>query len=281
MKYIVLYNPYSANRHGEELARQLDNILKDELEYHNMDLIKDFKKFFKEHHEDIIICGGDGTVNHFVNYTKDIKYDNDILYFSTGTGNDFYHEIGDRNKFPIVINKYIENLPLVDIKGKEYAVINGVGLGLDGHCCEVGDEQKKHSDKPVNYTTLALKGLLYQFKPRQADIYVDDERYHFDNVWLTSTMNGKFYGGGMKIAPEQERISDDKKVSVVVLDCKSRIKTLRIFPHVLKGTHVKFTDNIFILTGKNVRVVYDRPTALQLDGETFSNVLEYTVKVKK
>ena len=124
MKYLVLYNPYSGNHHGEEYAHELDNILKDDFEYYNMDEVKDFKKFFKEHPEDIIICGGDGTLNHFINYTKDVNYKNNILYFSTGTGNDFYNDVGDKNRYPINIGKYLENLPTVTVNVKDYRFIN-------------------------------------------------------------------------------------------------------------------------------------------------------------
>ena len=42
--------------------------------------------------------------------------------------------------------------------------INGIGFGIDGYCCEVGDQLKAKSDKPVNYASIAIKGLLFHYK---------------------------------------------------------------------------------------------------------------------
>ena len=52
--------------------------------------------------------------------------------------------------------------------------INGIGYGIEGYCCEEGDKIRATSDKPVNYTAIAIKGLLYKFKPRNATVTVDD-----------------------------------------------------------------------------------------------------------
>ena len=68
-KYYVLFNPYSGNGKGEEYARKLNSILNDELIYFSMPKITDFKKFLSmTKGEDIIICGGDGTLNYFINH---------------------------------------------------------------------------------------------------------------------------------------------------------------------------------------------------------------------
>ena len=120
-KYCVLFNPYSANSSGEKLSHKLDDILSDcELDYQNMDEIKDFKEFFEKTTDDVIICGGDGTINHFINRTNGLTYNNDVLYFPSGTGNDFHNDVGNGNDKPYSIKKYIEHLPVVTVNGKEY-----------------------------------------------------------------------------------------------------------------------------------------------------------------
>ena len=50
-------------------------------------------------------------------------------------------------------------------------------------------------------------------------ITVDGETFEYDNVWLAPSMKGKFYGGGMMIAPSQDR--KNKTLSVVIYKCKS------------------------------------------------------------
>lgn len=279
MKYIVLYNPYSFNGKGKEEAYKLLDKLKDELEFVSMHEIDNFEEFFKNNKEDIIICGGDGTLNYFINHTKDIEYKNNILYYSTGTGNDFYHEVGDNNHFPMNINKYLEDLPTVIVNDKEYQFLNGVGYGIDGYCCEEGDRIKEKTKKPVNYTSIAIKGLLYKFKPRNARIIVDGECYEFKKVWLAPTMNGKFYGGGMMAAPNQDRLNKDRTVTLVVMHGKGKIATLLAFPSIFKGEHINKKKMVSVFEGYNITVSFDRPTALQIDGETIKNVTEYSVKV--
>ena len=282
-KYYVLFNPYSGNGKGEEYARKLNSILNDELIYFSMPKITDFKKFLSmTKGEDIIICGGDGTLNYFINHTDGIKYKNNILYYSTGSGNDFYNDVfKGKGEGPHLINEYLKDLPTVIVKGKEYKFINGIGYGIDGYCCEMGDLHRKKNTKPVNYTKIALKGLLYDYKPTNAIVTVDSVKHAYKKVWLASTMNGRYYGGGMMIAPYQNRLNSDRSLTVVVLYGKIKLKVLTAFATVFKGEHVRFKKIVDLYTAHEVKVEFDRPVALQIDGETILGVTEYTVKSNK
>lgn len=282
-KYYVLFNPYSGNGKGEEYARKLNGILNDELIYFSMPKITDFKKFLSmTKGEDIIICGGDGTLNYFINHTDGIKYKNNILYYSTGSGNDFYNDVfKGKGEGPHLINEYLKDLPTVIVKGKEYKFINGIGYGIDGYCCEMGDLHRKKNTKPVNYTKIALKGLLYDYKPTNAIVTVDSVKHAYKKVWLASTMNGRYYGGGMMIAPYQNRLNSDRSLTVVVLHGKIKLKVLTAFATVFKGEHVRFKKIVDLYTAHEVKVEFDRPVALQIDGETILGVTEYTVKSNK
>lgn len=282
-KYYVLFNLYSGNGKGEEYARKLSSILNDELIYFSMPKITDFKKFLSmTKGEDIIICGGDGTLNYFINHTDGIKYKNNILYYSTGSGNDFYNDVfKGKGEGPHLINEYLKDLPTVIVKGKEYKFINGVGYGIDGYCCEMGDLHRKKSTKPVNYTKIALKGLLYDYKPTNAIVTVDSVKHAYKKVWLAPTMNGRCYGGGMMIAPYQNRLNSDRSLTVVVLHGMIKLKVLTAFATVFKGEHVRFKKIVDLYTAHEVKVEFDRPVALQIDGETILGVTEYTVKSNK
>ncbi len=99
----------------------------------------------------VIISGGDGTLNRFINDTEGIEYPCDILYFPNGSGNDFARELGaEKGGTPFSITKYIHDLPTVTVKGKTCRFLNGVGFGIDGYCCEVGDRLKETSVESVN-----------------------------------------------------------------------------------------------------------------------------------
>ena len=91
-------------------------------------------------------------------------------------------------------------------------------------------------------------------------------------------MFGKHYGGGMMPTPDQDRHSESGELSLMVFHGSGRIKTLMIFPSIFKGEHVKNTKHVTVLTGKDITVEFDHPTALQIDGETISGVTKYNAK---
>ena len=72
-------------------------------------------------------------------------------------------------------------------------------------------------------------------------------------------MKGRFYGGGLMIAPNQDRLSDE--VSVVVYQSKSRISSLMTFRYVPTGQHIKKEKMVKIYTGKEIEVQFDQPTS--------------------
>ena len=273
----VLYNSKAGTKNNIEDIKMLEVIVDADVKFIDILNIKNYGVFLSGLEEDdfIILAGGDGTLNRFVNDTDGIEFDNEVLYFPNGTGNDFAHDLGhSRECNPFPISEYLKNLPSVMINGKRYYFINGVGYGIDGYCCEIGDELKKIPGKKVNYTSIAIKGLLFHYKPTNAKVTVDGKTYTYKKVWLVPTMNGRFYGGGMMPTPKQERNSG--KLSTMVFYGSGKLKTLMVFPSLFKGEHVKHTNHVAIYEGKEITVEYDRPTALQIDGETILGVTSYT-----
>ena len=229
--------------------------------------------------DEVVLVGGDGTLNYFVNAVNGIEIKNNIYLLGCGTGNDFLTDIGKQAGEEVQVNKYLENLPTVRVNGMEKLFINNMGFGIDGYCCEVADQIKeKNPEKKINYSGIAIKGLLFHFKPCHAEITVDGVKHEFENVWIAPTMKGKYYGGGMDMAPEQDRFSG--KLTVVVYHCKSKIKALMAFPSIFKGEHVAKTDIVQMFTGNEISVRFSRPCAAQIDGETVLNVTEYTAVQK-
>lgn len=277
----VLYNPIAGKKEGKEKVVVAGEYFKSqEKEYIDITGLKKYDNFCKKltSDDEILICGGDGTLNRFINAIYDYDINNNIFYYATGSGNDFLRDLNLREgNVPVLVNEHIKSLPQVTVKGKTYRFINGVGYGVDGYCCEVGDKLRKVSDKPVNYTAVAIKGVLFHFKPRNAKVTVDGKSYEYKKVWIAPTMFGSYYGGGMIPAPEQKRDNKDKTVSLSVVHNVGKFRLLYIFPSIFKGEHVKFKSACSVLSGKNITVEFDRPTPLQIDGETVCDVEKYTV----
>ena len=279
MKYLVLFNPLA----GSKKESEINSLLPSPCEKYDITKIHDFESFFSKVSKDdkIIICGGDGTLNRFVNSADTSLIENEIYYLATGSGNDFLHDLGfDNCDKPIKINEYIRKLPCLYVKDKEYKFLNGIGFGIDGYVCKEVNRLKteKGSNKKSGYILSALKGLLFAFKPVNATVTVDGKEYSYKKVWMVPAMKGRFFGGGMIIAPDQKRADDT--VSVIAVHDLSPLKIAILFPSIFKGTHIKYTKYITIHNANTVIVRFDKPCDMQIDGETLTDVTEYTVTTK-
>lgn len=287
MKYYILYNPLAGNGQYES-APWLQSLKTTDTEIVMKDITAlsdttSYATFLSsmDHSDRIVICGGDGTLNRFINTTDGLTIHQDIYYYASGSGNDFLRDIGSENmNEPIDIKRYFQNLPTVEVNGKQYHFLNNVGFGIDGYCCEVGDAQKlanadNPNAKPINYTGIAIKGLLFHFKPCDATVTVDGREHHYKKVWLAPTMKGRYYGGGMMPTPSQDRNDPTGNLSIMIMHGSGKLHTLMVFPGIFKGKHITHEKIVDVHTGKDIRVVFDHPTALQIDGETILGVTEY------
>ena len=283
--HYILYNTLSGNKKGLESARLLvGNIVPKNATLIDVVSITNYSDFWKNvdiENDTVILSGGDGTLNRFINANKELRLPQNLLYYPSGSGNDFKNDVVNDTNELIPLHKYIDDLPTVTINGKTSYFINGIGYGLDGYCCEVGDKLRAESNKPVDYTGIAIKGILFHFQSANAKITVDGVTKEYKRVWIAPTMKGRFYGGGMMVAPTQDRFDPEGKVSVGVFHNASKLKILTILPSVFEGKHVKHTKQFEIHKGHEITVEFDRPTPLQIDGETVIDVTSYTVKTGK
>ena len=162
------------------------------------------------------------------------------------------------------------------VNGKKYRTINGVSLGLDGFCCE---EKDRLSALGIDrsYVLIALQALVYKYHTTNARVTVDGVTKTYDRVWIAPTMFGSYYGGGVLIAPSQKRDNPEHLVTCQILHGCSRFIGTTIFLAVTKGHSDRFPKFVDIRPGRHVVVEFDRPAALQIDGEVISGVTRYEV----
>ncbi len=278
-----LYNPTSnCSVNSEEALESAKRLFEnEEITAESLLEIEDLKAYFDTLSVDdkVVVLGGDGTLNVFCNKLRGYDIKNEIYLFKAGTGNDFLRDVcGDKFEETKVlqINKYIENLPVVTVNGKEYLFVNNVGFGIDGKVCTAAEDLKAKGKKSINYTTLAIKLLLTNYKPNGATVTVDGKRRKYKRVWMSPVMNGLYYGGGMMPTPNQDRKSDE--VSVCTIHSTNPLQTLIIFPSIFKGEHVKHTKKVVNISGKEIEVEFDKPQDVQIDGETIRDVTKISVK---
>lgn len=194
----VLFNSLANNHKGEENSRKaLEGKISSDSVFEDLTKIVDLKKYLEEKsiEDKVILTGGDGTLNHFVNEIGNLDIKCEIDYCPSGSGNDFYTDVANfEDSRAVRINEFIKDLPIVTVKGKDYRFINGVGFGIDGYCCEKGDEIQRTSTKNVNYASIAIKGMLMFYKSTTATVTVDDKKpVTIKKAWLAPTMKGKYY----------------------------------------------------------------------------------------
>ena len=278
MNYI-LYNPKSNNENNDlnivHGADKLEDIGVCKINWLEIDI----KEFLGKLCEDdrVMICGGDGTLHYFANNTYGFDLPCPVYALRSGKGNDFLNDIGQTdNENLIDIREHLKNLPEVEVKGEKRRFINGVGLGIDGRVCVEVDKAKKKTNKKVSYTPISLRLLAFDYKRPNAKVTVDGVTHEYTKMWMAGTMKGRYFGGGMKVAPQQDRT--DGKISVMAMHGASRVKTLAVFTKVFKGNHVKHTEMIDIFEGDVIEVEFETPSDMQIDGEIVTDVKSYIVR---
>lgn len=278
----ILTNQKAGNGNYAKDIASLNAQFKEPLVFMDVAKIEDYQAFLSglEADDFLVLTGGDGTLHHFANDTAGLQLPRRVLYYPTGTGNDFARELGKSyGEPPFEIRDYLTNLPKVEVQGKSRYFLNGIGFGIDGYCTEVGDRLREQGKKKINYTRIAIQGLLWGFPPAAAKITVDGEEHTYNKVWIAPTMFGKCYGGGMYPTPNQDRTKKDPSLSLMVFHSVGKLKTLMIFPSIFQGKHLKYTKAVTIFEGKDIQVEFDRPSPLQIDGETVHNVRSYHARV--
>ncbi len=277
-KSYVFWNSKSGKSGSNGVDKLVSLLNGDELDVVDVIKFDGYRSYLKDIKNDdrIYLVGGDGTLNRYVNDIDGMNLSNDVYYYPAGTGNDFLRDLekGEED-CPLKINRYLEELPFVEVNGKKYRFLNGIGYGIDGYCCEVGDKLKAQNVQNINYTGIAIKGLLFHYHPTSCVITVDGKRYEYEKVWLCPTMNGRFYGGGMMAAPSQDRLNKEGTLSSMLFYGKGKLATLMAFPSIFKGEHVNKKGIVALHSGKDIIVEFSRPTPLQIDGETILGVTKY------
>jgi diacylglycerol kinase family enzyme len=269
---LILYNPLSNNKKSNiqtnKLIRKykknktpfrLKNILKIQNIKEYLDTKKDIDK--------VILLGGDGTINRFVNETVNYDFTQDIYLKPNGSGNDYMRSLRGSDEAPQYV---MESMLDTGIKTN---FINGAGIGVDGYVLYL---MEKSANKRFNrYIKSTIKALI-QYIPEPITINVDGKEHVFKKAYLISINNGKYIGSGMKMAPQAN--IHDENLDVLVVHSIRKIFLLFIFLTIYTGKHLKFKKYIFHTKGKHIKATFTSPQIYQTDGECYYDVTSIDVK---
>ncbi len=274
---ILLYNPLSRNGNDPKF---IDNIVKHlqdkghQVKTQNILEIESEKAFVGslDKEDRIILVGGDGTLNRLVNVIYGHEYPQELYMYQAGTGNDFIRSLKTKNNV-VHIKPYLEKLPVIKYKDESKYFINGAGLGLDGYVIHLVSNSKYKKNK-INYFRHAIEGFR-KYKPVSGTFTIDGKAFKENKLWFISAMNAPYQGGGMNMAPHAKR--EENNLHFLVIKNIPKLLLFLIFPTIYFGGHLMFKKYVKIYEGKHMKLHIDRPTFMQVDGESTSEISDIEV----
>lgn len=211
--------------------------------------------------DQVWICGGDGTVNYFVNQFPDIKVP--LCIFNGGTGNDFHALLyGGKTveaQVDHVLNTKASPIDAGTCNGRYF--LNGVGIGFDGSVAKSLLGVQKMGGK-TSYMLTILKHIMF-YKEQSYNIS-SGEKTVSGKFLMISIANGTRYGGGFLVAPLAK--ADDGLFDVNLVKQLSPLKRLRYLPVIEKGKHPQKPFIDYYNTSK-ITIRGSQPMQAHLDGE--------------
>lgn len=219
------------------------------------------KEAVKDGYTDIIAVGGDGTVLEVFNGL----FNNNVTLgiVPAGTGNDFVKMLNIDKDLEKSVDKIIVGATKVIDIGvvNNTHFLNVVGLGIDGEIVDKTEKVKNVIKGSVAYIYSTF-AVLASYKCKKVKIEVDGV-LHERECYLVAVGNGKYYGGGMMIAPDAE--IDNESLEVVIINKISKLKFTILFRKVFSGKHIE-EPAVEVFRGKKVNILTTDNLKINADG---------------
>lgn len=284
-QWLVILNPVSGGMSNKLKQKRIADAINDsgldlvwEHTKQKGDAIEIVKRSVSEGIRNIIVVGGDGTLNEVINgvllQEKCASSAVKIAMFSHGTGNDFarsYH-------LPKKIDAAIQMLKsgstkTIDAGWVSYEVenktesrffINILGMGFDGAVTDSANKSKQSIGR-LTYLKAVLSTLM-DYEPSLLKITIDNNAPIQEKVFTFNAGIGRFSGGGMKLVPHA--VGDDGYLALTLMQPLSPIKALINLYRLFTGSIDKLKETQ-LLKGKEIHVAATPPIMAEAEGEFF------------
>ena len=264
MKYVFIINPASGKTDYDKIKENIIKTLEnEEYEIYETKAPKEAteiaSRFKNEENTVVYSVGGDGTLNEVVNGIAEGKCKLGII--PTGSGNDFYRTLKEAQTKNV-------RLDLGKVNGRYF--INIASVGMDAETCNNANKIKSKIKLHSSYY-LALIHTFLTFKSKSLKLKIDKNVYAGDYI-IAAICNGKYYGGGFKIAPVAS--FDDNQFDIYLVSKAGKLKLIKILLALLKSEHEKYNE-VRKYTGKNITITSENNLIVNIDGEiTISKNIE-------
>lgn len=272
MKHLFIINPKAGKGKTLNIIPEIKEIFKDSDEKfiieitkrsgHATELVREYVT--KENYR-VYAVGGDGTLNEVVNGM--INNESCIGVIPSGSGNDFFKSIYFEKKISsnILRDTIKGETKLIDLgKMDDRYFLNISSVGIDAEVVDNAKKLKRYGfiSGKMAYIISAVMTIL-KYKCKDIQLIIDGTEIILNST-LLALANGRYYGGGMKVAPQAD--IQDGLLDICVINKLSRLKMLILFPKLIRGKHNEIKEVTFY-KGKKIIVNSKEEIAINIDGE--------------
>jgi len=225
MKTFLVVNPQSANgqtgRKWAELSAEIGRGLGEfghAFSERPMDAARLAEDALRKGYDCIVAVGGDGTLNEVVNgffeNGKPINPDAALGLLPRGTGGDFRRTFGWDKNLGSALERLrtgatqpfdVGMLEFVDHEGKPSSryFANICSFGVSGLVVKKVNEGSKVLGGKLTFMIGSVRALL-QYKDQPVRVSFDDRPAEETAITTLAVANGRFFGGGMQVAPQAD-----------------------------------------------------------------------------
>lgn len=228
---------------------------------------------------DVMVIGGDGTLNEVVTTCIQQNVLLPITYFPAGTGNDFHRTWQKGATIKQIIEGYLytrtpQTIPIFYyqdfVAHQKGIVLNSFGFGLDGNVIYRVNELPRTSFlRKFAYGKFSyLFGLIRSLKqlPKfDVTLTANGSTTTFKNVHLLSMMNSPYMGGGIRLS--QKVIAHHHSIGIVIIKDVNFWQMIHLFWSIIVKKQTPDSEHFLELTTRNATIQVSPATWSQIDGE--------------
>jgi YegS/Rv2252/BmrU family lipid kinase len=222
-------------------------------------------------HRLLVVVGGDGTLNEVVNGVAGL--DAELAVLPAGTGQDFGRTHGIPTGFDDAVRVALEGTArALDLGRATYRAGSGedaerffanVGsAGMSGSVARRANSMSKRLGGRATFFYALLREFL-AWRNTEVTVTLDDaeRRGRMHDVIVA---NGRWHGGGMKLAPDAS--PDDGLFDVVLIGDVTKLDFATTAPKLYSGRHVSH-PRVEVLRSSTVAVDAAAPLPIEVEGE--------------
>jgi YegS/Rv2252/BmrU family lipid kinase len=230
--------------------------------------------------ERVVVAGGDGTVSEVATglLAADLGRYAELALLPLGTGGDLRRTLGVPADLEAALAAVAGGVrrPLdagratfTGRDGREERVffVNIASLGISGLTTELVNRATKALGGRVSFLLGTLRSIAsYRAAAHPVELRLDGETIHRGPLVLAAAANGRYFGGGMQVAPDAR--PDDGLLDAIVVPGFSKLRLLAELPRIYRGTHLGVAG----VLGRRGRVLEALPLGgeppwVEIDGE--------------